>query len=197
MYDFSHKTSPVFILTIFGMQSWERFLKDDCIRSSLIECQSFLNSKIDVDPIYCVLMSLPCIVQILCMTRYIQVDRIRILVTFVQRINKQKEYCLSVVQILTSKYQSRIDDRMQIDCTIRHGVCTGRSCSELPHCPVTKDQQDCVLNDLEELGDTRLFLKNQYSAGIFSCFLLLLPFFSSTFHQTNEGNTGNISEDFL
>ena len=39
-------------------------LKDDCIRSSLIECQSFLNSKIDVDPIYCVLMSLPCIMQV-------------------------------------------------------------------------------------------------------------------------------------
>ena len=56
-------------------------LKNDCIGSSLMECQSFLNSKIDVDPIYRVLMSLPIFMQVLCMTRYIQVDYIRILVT--------------------------------------------------------------------------------------------------------------------
>ena len=30
--------------------SWKCFLKNDCIRSSLIECQSFLKSKIHVDP---------------------------------------------------------------------------------------------------------------------------------------------------
>ena len=30
--------------------SWKCFLKDDCIRSSLTECQSFLNRKIDLDP---------------------------------------------------------------------------------------------------------------------------------------------------
>ena len=29
----------------------------------------------------------------------------------------QKEYCLSVAQILTSWYQSRIDDGMYVDCT--------------------------------------------------------------------------------
>ena len=36
---------------------------------------------------------------------------------FVHGIHRQKEYCLSVAQILTSKYQSRIDDGMYIDCT--------------------------------------------------------------------------------
>ena len=36
--------------------SWKCFLKDDCIRSSLIEFQSFLNSKVDVDPKNCVLI---------------------------------------------------------------------------------------------------------------------------------------------
>ena len=35
--------------------------------------------------------------------------------------------------------------------------------------------RDCVLNDLEALGGTRLLLRNQYNTGIFSCFLLLLP----------------------
>ena len=34
-------------------------------------------------------MSLPCFLQVLCMTRYTQVDHIRILVTFV---HMQKEY---------------------------------------------------------------------------------------------------------
>ena len=109
MYTFSYKTSPVFILTTFGIQiSWKCFLKNNCVRSS---------RKIDVDPIYCVLMSLPCIVQVLCMTWYIQVDRTRILVTFVPRINRQEEYCLSLAQILTSRYQFPIDHRTQIDCT--------------------------------------------------------------------------------
>ena len=36
---------------------------------------------------------------------------------FVHGIHKQQEYCLSVAQILTFKYQSRIDDGLEIDCT--------------------------------------------------------------------------------
>ena len=59
--------------------SWKCFVKNDRVRSSLIELQSFPQSQIDVDPIHCVLMSLPCNMQVLCMTRCIQVDRIRIL----------------------------------------------------------------------------------------------------------------------
>ena len=35
----------------------------------------------------------------------------------VHGIHRQKEYCLSVVQILTSRYQSRIDDGMEIERT--------------------------------------------------------------------------------
>ena len=42
-----------------------------------------------------------------------------------------------------------------------------------------------------------MFLKNQNNTEIFSCFLLLLPCMLSTCYQTNEGNTGNISDDFL
>ena len=39
-----------------------------------------------------------------------------------------------------------------------------------------KDQWDCVLNDLEELGDKEiLVLTDQYKIEIFSCFLRLLP----------------------
>ena len=97
--------------------SWKCFLKDDRIRSSLIQCQSFLNRKIDVDPIYRVLMSLPCIVQVLCTTWYIQVNLVKILVTFVPRVKRQEEYCLSLARILSSRYQSWICDRMKIERT--------------------------------------------------------------------------------
>ena len=51
------------------------------------------------------------------MTRCFQVDRVKILVTFIHGIHKQKEYCLSVAQIVTSPYQSRIDDGILIDRT--------------------------------------------------------------------------------
>ena len=107
MHTFSYKTSPVFQSNNFwNAISWKCFIKDDCIRSCLIEIQSFLNRKIDVDPIYRVLMSFPCIVQVLCMTWYIQVNLVR-----------QEEYCLSLARILTSRYQSRVDDRMKIEST--------------------------------------------------------------------------------
>ena len=39
------------------------------------------------------------------------------LVIFVHRIQRQKEHCLSFAQTLTSRYESRTDDRMQIERT--------------------------------------------------------------------------------
>ena len=113
VYDFSNFQPNNFRDTI----SWECFVKKDSVRSWLIELQSFLQSKVDVDPIHRILMLLPRFVHVLCMTRSVQVDRVRILMVFVHGIHRQKEYCLSVAQILTSRYQSRIDDGKQIDCT--------------------------------------------------------------------------------
>ena len=97
--------------------SWKCSLKGDCIRSSLIECKSFSNRKININPKYRVLMFLPCIVQVLCSTWYREVNIFRIFVIFVPRINRQEEYCLSSAQILTSRYQSIVDNRMKIECT--------------------------------------------------------------------------------
>ena len=62
--------------------SWKYSLKNNCIRSCLIERQSFWNRKIDVDPIYSVLMSLPCIVQVLCSAWYREVNMFRIFMIF-------------------------------------------------------------------------------------------------------------------
>ena len=68
--------------------------------------------------------------------------------------------------------------------------------SELIHCPVMKDQRNCVLNDLEELGDKEFLVRmDQYNIEICSCFLRLLPLNSSTFHQTNVESAQNRSED--
>ena len=77
---------------------------------------------------------------------------------------------------------------------IRRDICTRRNRLELTHCPVMKDPRDCVLNDLEVLGGKEILLKDRYNTEIF-CFLLLLPLCSSTFYQTNDDNTKNISED--
>ena len=74
---------------------WECIVKDDGVRSRLIELKTFLLSKFDVDPIHRVLMFLPCFVHVLCKTRCFQVDCQRIFVFFVHRIHRQKEYCLS------------------------------------------------------------------------------------------------------
>ena len=59
-----------------------------------------------------------------------------------------------------------------------------------------KDQLDCVLNDLGELGDrVFLVLMDQYNIEICFCFFSLLPLCSSTFHQTNVEIAQNGSED--
>ena len=61
-----------------------------------------------------------------------------------------------------------------------------------------QDQWDCVLTDLEELGGKEvLVLTSQYKIEIFSCCLHLLPFCSSTFHQTNIESSQICSEDHL
>ena len=92
--------------------SWECFVKNDSVRSCSI---SSLQSKIDVDPIHRILMFLPCSMHVLCKTRCIQI--VSESLWFVHGSHRQKESCLSVAQILTSRYQSRIDDGMKIERT--------------------------------------------------------------------------------
>ena len=55
-------------------------------------------------------------------------------------INRQKENCLSLAEILTSKYQSIFDDRMKIKRTSDVVNMRERIRAELQHCPVMKDQ---------------------------------------------------------
>ena len=91
-------------------------MKNDCVRSSLIELQSFLQSKIDIDPIHRVLMSLPCFMHVLCRTWFIQVDCIEIPRIFVNGIHKQKDYCLSVC--CSNADFSCINPELSIECNL-------------------------------------------------------------------------------
>ena len=89
---------------------WKCSLKNNCVRSCLIEHQSFADSKINIDPKYRILMSLPCILQVSCETWYSVVDILWIFVIFFSWINRQEEHRLSSAQILTSRYQSIADN---------------------------------------------------------------------------------------
>ena len=129
-------------------------------------------------------MFLPSTVQVLCSTWFIEVNLCRILMPFVSGINRQEEYCLSLAWILTSRYQSIVDDRMKIKKHIQCGKYVGRIHAELSHCSVMKDQSDYVLSLLEELGDKQLCLKHQCSTDI-SFLLLLLPSIISNDRPTN------------
>ena len=63
-----------------------------------------LNRKININPIYRVLMFRPCTVHVSRSTWYREVNMFRIFMIFVSWINGQEEYCLSSTQILTSRY---------------------------------------------------------------------------------------------
>ena len=95
---------------------WKCSLKNKCIRSCLMECESFFDSKININPEYRVLVPLPCTMHVSRSTWYREVNMFRIFMVFVSWINKQEEHCLSSAQILTSKYQSIVDNRVKIEC---------------------------------------------------------------------------------
>ena len=70
---------------------WKCSLKNNCVRSCLIEPQSFFDdSKINIDPKYRILMPFPSVLHISGMTRNRVVNILWISVVFVSWIDKQK-----------------------------------------------------------------------------------------------------------
>ena len=55
VYDFFRSHHNYFRDTV----SWECFVEDDCVRSCLIELQSFPLSNLYVDPVHCILVHFP------------------------------------------------------------------------------------------------------------------------------------------
>ena len=175
---------------------WERVVKDDSVRSCLLELRSFLLSKPDVNPIHRVLMFLPYFLLVPSKTRCIQDNYIWIFVILIHRIHGCEEYRLSfcsnfvlLVSILNWWWK---ENWLHIRCD----KCTRRNCSEFIHCPKMKDQWDCVLNVLEEHEDKSFVVEmDQYNIEIFSICFRLLSLYSSTFHQTNVEIAQYHSED--
>ena len=94
-----------------------------------------------------------------------------------------------LVKDFSSFHHDSLRDTISWECVVKDDCV--RSC-------LIELEWDCVLNDLEELGDEEfLVLMDQYNIEIFSCFLRLLPYYTSTFHQTNVESTQIRSEDNL
>ena len=97
--------------TSYNTMGWKCSLKSNCVRSCLMEPQSFFDdSKINIDPKYCIFMSLTCILQVSCMTRHRIINIFWILMIFIPRVNRHEEHRLSFAQNLTSRYQSIADN---------------------------------------------------------------------------------------
>ena len=141
--------------------SWECVVKDDCVRSCLIELQSFPLSKLCIDPVHRILVLFP-----LCLynTRRGLVKPSScgslwfLCMGFTAVENTD---CLSLLEFCPPVYSKQSFGIYALSCSV-------------------KDQWCCVLNDLEELGGKEfLVLTDQHSIEIFSCCHRLRPFCSS------------------
>ena len=95
---------------------WKCRLKNNCVRSCLIELQSFFDdSKINIDPKYRILMPFPGVLQVSCMTRYRVVNILWIFAISAARTNRQEEHRLPSAQFLTTKYQPTADNRTKTE----------------------------------------------------------------------------------
>ena len=132
-----------------------------------------------------------------CETWCFQFNFIRIFVFFVHWIHSREEYHLSILAwILSSRYRSWICGGVYTDCTSNMIKCSRRNRSESIHCPVLKDQWIASWMTLNS-SEIKNFLSwtSQYNNELFSCGLRLLPFYSSTVHQTNVEIAQDRSED--
>ena len=91
-------------------KSWKRVMKDDCVRSCLIELQFFPLSKLFIHPVHRILLPFP-LSLVQCKTWFGQMKLLRILTILIHGIHGCKEYRLSFpAKILSSRYQSWICD---------------------------------------------------------------------------------------
>ena len=149
---------------------WKCSLKNDCIRSSLKESKSFLKSQDQYQPSR--------------ETWYREVKKFRVFVTFISWINKQEEHRLSSAQILTSRYQSVVDNRMKIECA--SNVVDVMEYSSPNHYIVLKRRINEIASRMS-LKSTEVENCSNYQSNtdIFVSILLLQPNKLSIDHQTN------------
>ena len=116
-------------------------MKDDCIRSSLIEYQSFFESQDQYQP------KIPRLDVSSMRYAGIVHDVVQWKSIFagswcplsLGSIGKKNTICL-LLEFGPPSIKSIVDDRMKIKKHIQYGKYVGRIHSELSHCPVMKDQ---------------------------------------------------------
>ena len=137
-------------------------------------------------PIHRILVSFPRFLLVPCLTWFGQVKLVRIVVFLVHGIHIRKEYYLSFPSLNFILPVSILTLWWSVNWLhIQYDKCTRRNCQELPHCPVVKDQWDCVLNDLEELGDKE-FLVLTESLQYWNIFFLPPPPAILLFHISSD-----------
>ena len=115
---------------------------------------------------------------------YRKVNIFRVSVTVISWINRQEEHRLSSAQILTSRYQSIIDNRVKIECAPNMMNVREYSSSNQLSCIV--GSMRLLQNVLEELGGKQLFPNDQSNTDIFVWILRLQTNKLSIDHQTNS-----------
>ena len=135
-YKFSFLISPVSIMIAFGtQQAGMSVVKNDGVRSRLIELKSFPLRKIDVDPMHSVWMLLPCFMHVLCKTRFIP-SQLHPDLCVPCSLDPQtwripSVFCSNFVLLV-----SILNSRWSVNWLhIRYDKCTRRNLSELVHCP--------------------------------------------------------------
>ena len=130
-------------------------------------------------------MPLPCTVHVSSETWYREVNIFRVSVTFISWINKQEEHRLSSAQILTSKYQSIVDNGIKIECAsyvvnVREYSCPNH------HIVLSRWINEIASRvSLKSTEVRELFPNYQSNTDIFVSILLLQPNKLSIDHQTN------------
>ena len=137
-YTFSYMISPVSIRTAFrDTIGWECVVKDDGVRSRLIELKYFPLSKFYIDPVNRVLMSSPLFLLVPCKTWYFQVDvHSGCLCSLSIGFTGRKNTVCRLLKFLTSWYQCWIWWWNVNWSHIQRDKCTWRNRPESRHCPV-------------------------------------------------------------
>ena len=88
-------------------------MKNDSVRSCLIELQSFLQNKVDVDPTHRILMFLPCFVHVLCKTLCFQTVSGSLCSLFIGSTSMENTVCL-----LLKFCPPRINPELMMECKL-------------------------------------------------------------------------------
>ena len=144
---------------------------NECVRSYFIELKSSLLSTFHINKIYSFLMFLPYFMHVLCMTSFVQKDRLKIPIMFVYGIDNVKNYCFSVAQNFVKIFlPPGVNPKLGMGCKlIVHPTWKmyWKKSLGITTLSCTVGSRRLRLEWFGKLRDTRLLLMNQDNAEIF------------------------------